>query len=199
MGNGELKKTEGSFQGSMKFDCLEVGVAKGMLKRRFVAHRRVVFVGNAFTPSNVALRGPRYSEEFVIKCQWRKQIFLFKWSRNVVRSRSCIHMYSVEAEKFRESERSEEDVVRGRKKRNGGDEGSNERRKGGHRGGPSDFRNALYIVASKGLLRSRQIQCIIEPRRTRLSARIYIDTYIRGMTVHISKFFSSNALSFSTT
>lgn len=69
MGNGELKKTEGSFQGSMKFDCLEVGVAKGMLKRRFVAHRRVVFVGNAFTPSNVALRGPRYSEEFVIKCQ----------------------------------------------------------------------------------------------------------------------------------
>lgn len=53
----------------MKFDCLEVGVAKGMLKRRFVAHRRVVFVGNAFTPSNVAFGGPRYSEEFVIKCQ----------------------------------------------------------------------------------------------------------------------------------
>lgn len=184
----------------MKFDCLEVGVAKGMLKRRFVAHRRVVFVGNAFTPSNVAFAGPRYSEQFVIKCQWRKQIFLFEWSRNVERSRSCTHMYSVEAEKFRESENSEEDVVRGRNKRNGGDEGSYERRKGGDRGGgPSDFPNALYIIASKGVLRSRQIKCITEPRRTRLSAHIYIDIYIRGMTVHISKFFSSNALSFSTT
>lgn len=158
----------------MKFDCLEVGVAKGMLKRRFVAHRRVLFVGNAFTPSNVAFGGLRYSEEFLIKCQWRKQIFLFKWSRNVERSRSCIRMYSVEAEKFRESEISEEDVVRGRKKRNGGVEGSYGRRKGGHRGGPSDFPNALYIIASKGVLRSRHIKSITEPRRTRSFAHIYI-------------------------
>lgn len=45
-------------------------------------------------------------------------------------------------------------------------------------------------------VRSNVSQSLDAPR---LSAHIYIDIYIRGMTVHISKFFLSNAHSFSTT